>query len=72
MRTELRALCAVMLAQLPTLLAASHWAIISRTLTLHVGVALEKRWALPALRAPTDDERGVSLSDVCRAGSDHI
>ena len=63
-RTELRALCAVMLAQLPTLLAASHWAIISRTLTLHVGVALEKRWALPALRAPTDDDRGVSLSGV--------
>ena len=28
-----------MLEQLPTLFAASHWALVSRTLALHVGVA---------------------------------
>ena len=36
-----------MLEQLPTLLAASHWALVSRTLALHVGVALEKGYASP-------------------------
>ena len=34
-----------MLEQLPTLLAASHWALVSRTLALHVSAALEKGWA---------------------------
>ena len=29
--------------QMPTLLAAVHWSLVSRTLALHVGTALEKR-----------------------------
>ena len=29
--------------QMPTLLAAIHWSLVSRTLALHVGTALEKR-----------------------------
>ena len=48
-----------MLAQLPTLLAASHWALVSRTLALHVGAALEKGCADPS---PSPKGRTLTLT----------
>lgn len=63
-RAELQGLCATLQPLLPSLVTTAHWSLFSTTLSAHAAHAVKAGWALPELRAPSDEDREVLLDDV--------